>query len=326
MQDDVFTNALIIEQRNESLEMLPLANKHTYLILTILMMIWGFNVSAIKILVEQFTPIAVTSIRVLIAGITVFVYLSLIGVVRLPKKKEWGYILGGTIFNVVCHHFFIAEGLIRTSAANAGLILGLGPLITVVLSMILLKQRPSFLRLFGFIIGLIGVSITVLAGTSGVGGNWRGDLFVLSAILSQAFSFILIKKAAQSMDTRLLTGYMTTFGAFILAALSLWKEPGGFGSLANINLPLLGILLFSAIIATGFGHIIYNYSIGKIGPSETSIFLNLNTFFSLVGAVLFLQETFLPAHLFGLLFIVSGVLLGSGGLEAWLIQRKRKRV
>ena len=62
--------------------------------------------------------------------------------------------------------------------------------------------------------------------------------------------------------------------------------------------------------------------IGKIGAAETSIFLNLSTFFSLIGAALFLKEDLLPAHFIGLFLIVTGVILGSGSLEELLMRRK----
>src|SRR5690625_6141981 len=75
----------------------------------------------------------------------------------------------------------------------------------------------------------------------------------------------------------------------------------------------LGMLfLFSAIIATAFGHMIYNYAIRNVGPTETTIFVNLNTMFAILGAALFLGEPILMKHYTGLGFIIIGVFIGSG--------------
>src|SRR5699024_2058794 len=42
--------------------------------------------------------------------------------------------------------------------------------------------------------------------------------------------------------------------------------------------PHLGFaFLFSALCATAFGHMVYNFAIRKVGPAETTIFVNLNT-------------------------------------------------
>lgn len=289
------------------------------------MLSWGMNVSALKIVVENFMPVTITSLRIFIAGLVAFLILMSLRLVRLPKRSEWIYIIGGAFLSVVFHHYFLAEGLTNTSATNTGLILGLGPLLTVIFSMLFLKRKPTFIQFIGFIFGTLGVGTTVLVGSGGIQSINLGDVQILLAIISQALSFILIMRAAKTMDPRLLTGYMLVTGSLFLFLISLWKEPDGLHSLAGVSPVVWIIFLFSAVIATGAGHTAYNYAIGKVGPAETAIFLNLNTFFSLIGAAIFLGEAIIPAHFLGLTLIVSGVILGSGGLEAWLIQRKTKR-
>ena len=71
---------------------------------------------------------------------------------------------------------------------------------------------------------------------------------------------------------------------------------------------------------------IYNYSISQVGAAEASIFLNLNTFFSIIGAALFLSEAIQPAHYIGFIFIVSGVIMGSGTLEALLLKKRKVEI
>ncbi|GAB3794370.1 DMT family transporter [Virgibacillus kimchii] len=304
-------------------------NKNTrniYLIVIFVMLMWGMNVSALKVIVENFMPITITSLRILTAGLVVFIILAFSGKVRLPKNKEWFYVTGGAVFSVVLHHYFLASGLTMTSAANTGLILGMGPVLTVIFATVILKRKPTKLQLTGFIFGFIGVSFTVLAGSGGVDAINMGDFYILLSILSQALSFIVIKQAAQTMDPRLLTGYMLIIGSVALFLISLWREPNGINSLSNVDSTVWFVFLFSAVIATGVGHMAYNYAISQLGPAETSIFLNLNTFFSIIGAAIFLNEVILFSHFIGLIFIVSGVLFGSGGLEAWLIERRKKRI
>lgn len=300
-------------------------NTKIYIILIGIMFIWGINVSAIKLLVGAFMPVTMTAFRIFVAALTVLLTLIVLKQVRKPQSKEWLYIIVGAFFSVVGHHYFLSEGLDKTSAANGGLILGLGPLLTAVLSMILLKRKPTSIRLLGFLLGGTGVSFTVLAGGGGLNAASIGDIEVFLSILSQALSFIVIKKASETMDPRLLTGYMLLIGSVVLFLISLWKEPGGLTSLANGTPLIWTVFLFSAMLATALGHMVYNYAIGQIGAAEASIFLNLNTFFSLLGASLFLGEKLMPAHFIGLLLIIPGVILGSGALEELALRRKRKR-
>ncbi|MFJ7753789.1 DMT family transporter [Peribacillus muralis] len=297
-----------------------------YMLLTGIMITWGLNVSVLKIIVMNTEPVTITALRIFTASIIVILILFYLGLIRLPKKKELFYIFGGALLSVVFHHFFLAEGLTRTSGSNAGLILGMGPILTVILTMIFFRKKPTVIRLLGFLCGALGVSFTVMAGGGGIHSINLGDVDILLSILSQALSFILINQASKTMDPRLLTGYMMLIGSFILFAISFWKEPNGLSSLADTPPSMWGAFLFSAIFATALGHMSYNYAIGQVGAAEAAIFLNLNTLFALVGSVIFLNEAILPSHFIGLILIVLGVLLGSGAMEMWILQRKNRRL
>lgn len=297
-----------------------------YIVLFGLMIIWGFNVSILKLIVENIAPITVTSFRIFVAAITVFLILGFKRRVRWPRKKEWVYILAGSCLSVIFHHYLLANGLTKTSATNAGLILGMGPLLTALLSMLFFKKRPTLIAALGFILGGIGVSVIVLFGSGRLQSINLGDLEIFLCILSQAGSFILINKATKSMDPILLTGYMLLIGSFVLFVISVMVEPDGIETLTAAT-PILWIAFFlSGVLATGVGQTVYNYIIGQVGAAEASIFLNLSTFFSVVGASLFIKETIVPAHFIGLLLIISAVLLGSGTLEALILQRRDKRI
>ncbi|HZG71923.1 MAG TPA: DMT family transporter, partial [Chondromyces sp.] len=208
-----------------------MSNVKIYWVLTAIMFVWGLNVSLVKILVANFDPITITSLRILTAGMCVFVILACLKEVRRPSGSEWGYILAGSLLNVVGHHYFLAEGLRETSAVNGGLILGLGPLLTALLSMFFLRRKPSYIRLSGFLLGGLGVGFTVLSGGKGLNEITSGDFYIFLSIFSQASSFILISKAVKTINPRLLTGYMLVLGSIILFVISLITEPNGIASL-----------------------------------------------------------------------------------------------
>lgn len=85
------------------------------------------------------------------------------------------------------------------------------------------------------------------------------------------------------------------------------------------------VFVASGVVATGVGHLLYNRAIKRIGPSETSMFLNMTPFFSLVGAYLFLDEIVLMTHLFGFLLIVTGVFFGTGVVERFIHNRRLEK-
>lgn len=286
------------------------------------MLLWGFNVSALKVLVTNIDPIILTSVRIFVAGITVLIIAYLMGIFRLPTKKEIRIIIYISIFNVMAHHIFLALGLTYTSGVNTGLILGMGPLLTMMLSILLLNDRVTRLRVLGFILGFIGVIVTSLSGASSVVFS-IGDMFVFLSILSQAFSFILIAKLNPSFDPRLLTGYMLLLGSIVIFITSLFFDASVIEVSNLFSWKLGSVFLFSAILCTAVGHMLYNQAIKEIGPAETAIFININTIFALLGAAIFLGEPILINHFIGLILIIGGIFIGSGALE-YLISKKYK--
>jgi drug/metabolite transporter (DMT)-like permease len=247
------------------------------------------------------------------------------GKVRKPSFREMKFIVFGGLLSVVSHHLLLAIGLTQTSAVNGGLILGAGPLLTAILSTIILRNKPTGIQVLGFLLGGAGVTFIVLSGGKGVSSLSQGDFYVFLSILSQALSFIVISKASKTLDPRLLTGYMLIFGGVILFALGSFMEPGGLKGMSEAPAYVWAAFAASAVLATAVGHMVYNTAISKIGPAEASIFLNLNTFFSLAGSALILGEVITVNHLLGLVLIVAGVLFGSGALEELVIRQRRKR-
>src|SRR5699024_8861960 len=179
------------------------------------------NVSALKVIVENFMPVTITSLRIFVASLTALLILAFSGLVRLPKKSEWLYIIGGAFLSVVFHHYFLAEGLTKTSATNTGLILGLGPLLTVVFSMIFLRRKPTIIQFIGFVFGTLGVSTKYLVGSGGIHSINLGAINTLLSFTSQSLSFILINLASETLDLQLLTGYMLLICSFFLFLISL---------------------------------------------------------------------------------------------------------
>ena len=225
------------------------------------------------------------------------------------------------MLSVVLHHYFLSIGLSRTSATNTGLILGMGPVLTAIFTALILRNVPTRIQWLGAVIGFAGIGSVVLAGGKGVSGLALGDAFVFISILAQVLSFLVIAKAAKTLDPRLLTAYMLVVGSVVLIILSFIQEPGQIERFATAPPSFWIAFAASGMIGTAIGHMLYNYSVGKVGPAKAAIFMNLNTLFALLGSALFLGEVITGRHYIGFLFIIIGVVLGSGAAEE---QWKRK--
>lgn len=286
-----------------------------YLALTLVMITWGLNVIATKVLVDAFPPIMMTALRVFAASLFIFAYLFMSGKLHLPSKSQFKLIITAGTFNVVGHLTLLAIGLQHTSAANGGIILGLGPILTSLLSVKLMNHRLSIYQWVGLVLGFSGVFLVVINGGDSLSAISIGDPIIFLSILSQAISFILIKKGADKMDAISLTGWMMMYGSIIILVLALMIEPQGLTTMMQQEAMIWMIFFASAFIPSGIGQMVYNRSVQHLGPAETSVFLNFNPLFSLIGAVLLPNEQIELIHLFGFVLIVLGVLLGSRLIE-----------
>ncbi|MBM7579269.1 DMT family transporter [Jeotgalibacillus terrae] len=302
-----------------------MTQSNAFIWLVSIMVAWGLNVVALKVLVEEFSPVAMTSVRILTAGLVVLTVLALQKKWTVPGVKDFGVILLISLFNIVGHHYFLSIGLKGTTAVNTGLILGLIPILTAIAAVIFLKARLTLLKAAGILVGFGGVFLVMAAGSSGQIQIAAGDWYILLAAVTQAISFVLIKKISVDLNVFVLTGWMMITGAILLGMISLLTEPGGYQSLVQGEGYHYAIFFSSAFIATGIGHMIYNNAIRLIGPSESAVFTNLNLLFSITGAALLLGEPVYIGQIAGFTLIVAGVLGGSGAVDHWF-QRSRRSV
>ncbi|WP_342600167.1 DMT family transporter [Psychrobacillus sp. FSL H8-0483] len=296
-----------------------------YLMLVFVMFVWGANLPILKYLVTVVPPVTLTAFRILTAGLVVLVILWQMKLLRKPTKQEWKYILLGALTNVVAHHYFLNMGLAITSGTHGGLILGTGPMLTAISAAFILKYSPTRIQWLGLVLGLSGVSVSILVGGGESSGANLGDFYVFLAILAQVLSYMVVSKAARTLDPRLLTAYMMMIGSIVLIVISFVQEPGGVYAFSETTPFFWGLFITSAIVCTAVGHLMYNYAVGKAGATKAAIFMNLNPIFSLLLSAIFLGEILNIRHFIGLILIVAGVMLGSGAAEDMWKKHKEKR-
>lgn len=297
-----------------------------YAMLVFVMFVWGANLPILKYLVTVVPPVTLTAFRILCASIAVFIILWKMKLLRKPTKQEWKFILLGSLTNVVLHHYFLNIGLSITSGTHGGLILGTGPMLTAISAALILKFFPTKIQWLGLVFGLAGVSVSILVGGGESNGANIGDFYVFLAILAQVLSYMVVSKAAATLDPRLLTAYMMLIGAVVLSIISFIQEPGGITAFGETNGFFWTVFLVSALICTAVGHMMYNYAVGRAGATKSAIFMNLNPLFSLILSAIFLGEILTGRHFIGLFLIIIGVMLGSGAAEDMWKKHKEKRV
>lgn len=293
----------------------------TYGLVFFVTAIWGLNIVIIKVLVEELPVQTMTAFRIMLAGITVLLFIIFGKSLRRLSKREWVYTLLGMLFGVIVHHSFMATGLTMIDASTASLILALVPLTTAILGMFFLGEQLTKLRSIGFVLALTGVFF-IQGGSFSSMQFSLGEWILFGAMIAQAISFIFVKKATATLDSKQVTTIMYLAGSIGLLMVSFIAEPTGISEMTSAPLFIYVLFFISGIVATGVGYMVFNAAIQQIGAGQTAIFNNFVPFFGLLFAVIFLNETITAYQLIGFLFIVAGVLFGTGYIERqWMKKR-----
>lgn len=298
---------------------------NVYFLMIGVMFFWGMNVVALKLLVSFFSPLTMTAFRIFLAAFTVILIVISLKKFRWLKWQEWKWVILASLLGIVIHHFLLATGMAQTSAVKTSIIVGFSPLMTAIFAVLFSFSRFHLLQFAGFVLGTFGVIMAVLQ-DGGVGRTlgW-GDALVFLSIVSQALSFLAIRKISSDVESFLLTGYMLLIGSFVLLISSLAVEPESWRDMIGAPFKYYMLLIGSAVFATAIGLTAYNYAISQIGAAESAIFGNFNTIFALIGTAVFLQETIQARQIIGCLLIILGVLLGTGALQEMIYKNRRAR-
>ncbi|MER2106638.1 MAG: DMT family transporter [Solibacillus sp.] len=296
-----------------------------YIILLVIMAFWGGTLVSIKVLVTQYHPFTLTATRIFIASICLWLLLYSLKKIRLPKRQEWKWIMLASILGVILHHLLLSTGLQYTTSVKSSLISGFSPILTAIFALLFGLNEWKLSRFFGFLLGGVGIFIAVSAGKNVEMTVNIGDFFILLSFISQALSFILIRKVSQTLDSVVLTCYMLLVGSLPLILIATITNPSGWVDLLHVPYPYMLLLIATAVFAISIGHAVYNYAISEIGAAETAIIGNFNVIFALIFAAIFLNEPILLAHLIGLVCIVIGVLFGTGAMEEVVEKWKNKK-
>ena len=223
-------------------------------------------------------------------------------------KGDMPHFLFTGIVGMVGYHIFFFEALNYTTAINSSIIRAVDPVVTVVLSFVFLKQRVPALRLFGIVLSLAGVVLTITSGDLGSLSELnlnRGDLYMLGAVLSWSAYGVYTKSKCGHIPPVVLTFYSFLVCTVVLIPFMLFEKPWEF--FMDISLSAWLALLFMAVFCSGIAYYIQQISLRVIGPTRSSIFVNLVPVFSFILATLILGETLQPVKLVTTLLIIAGV-------------------
>ncbi len=256
---------------------------------------------------EGAEPVGVLVVRFALAAVALLVLARLLGQ-PLPRDRRLGVLalLGGVGY--VGQALFYFTALERISAGLTALLLYVFPALVVVLSAVLLRERPRPLAAGCVALALAGTALTI---GPVQGGQGSGVALGLGAALVYALYILASSR-------------VTGVGAFAMAAVVLSAATVSTGALAVVMRPalpssgaawlaLVGVALLGTVVAVTafFG------ALALIGPSDASVLSTVEPVVSVVVAGLVLGERLSPAQVAGgAVVLVAVAVLARAGSHA----------
>jgi probable blue pigment (indigoidine) exporter len=253
-----------------------------------------------KLGLVYFSPLILTACRFILGGVLLLA-IVLWKMRRMPTfSLLWrSAIIGAFQTAGVMACIFISLKYI--SAGESSILTFTNPLLVLLFSSILFKEKYSLKQWLGVIIGLAGV-ITVLYGDMEINrGTWIG----LGSSVFWACATLLVKKWGSEFNVWLLTALQMTFGGIILLILALLTE----NIVSSWNIESIGILLWLAIPGSIVQFSLWFLLLTKLDPSKASSFLFLAPVFGVLTGVWWLNEHLDSLIIYGGLCVFAGIFL-----------------
>ena len=212
-----------------------------------------------------------------------------------------------TIFNSIVYY-----SLNFTQVISGVLMISTIPVMIIFFSWVFKIEKTNIFQILGVIFSLLGVLVIVAKADLDklINLNFnKGDLWMVVAMFSWAMYSALLRKKKFDLTPTSLLEVIISAGLILLLPAYLLEMTLGFK--ANIDLPFILTLSYVVFFPGLASFIFWIKGIEIIGPNRSGIFLHLMPIFSTVLAMIIFKEKFMTFHLFGAVFIITGIFLSS---------------
>ena len=284
-------------------------------LLVLLSLLWGGSFLCVGIAVQELPVLTIIALRVSLAALVLW-GIALFSGHQLPRgRKTWQAFLALGLLNNVIPFELIVFGQQTIGAGLAAILNATTPLWTVLIAALFLAdERFSKQKLFGVLLGLVGVIVMVGPDSlAGISRNLGAQLAVLGATLSYAFASVFGRRFAAAKISPLHTALgQVTASSFILVPLALMIDTPWASALPSqaTIFAILGL----AVLSTAGGYLLFFNILERAGATNVSLVTLLIPPSAIAMGMLFLEETLQGIHFIGLALIILGLLSLQGRL------------
>lgn len=269
-----------------------------FLVVILVVMIWAFNVVAIKLGVTELPPLFMTLLRFVVVAAIVVPF------TRISREQLKLMMLLAFTFGFM-HFSLLFVGTRYTDAGTAAIVVQLGTPFAMIMAAIVLQEKLSFMQIIGIVISLSGVFF--LAGSPS-SASMLAMVLLLTSAIGWALTNIIVK-CSTPIGPLIMAGWLSFLSIPLVALASAIFETGQFAAIEHTSwrgwLGVLYSAIGSSIIAYSLWYwLLKNYPVNKIMPYSL-----LSPVFAVLFGALFLGDSLNIWKMSGASLIVGGTFL-----------------
>jgi len=270
----------------------------------LVIIIWAINFIAAKIGLRFLPAMALASFRVVLAGAVMLPFYLWCS--RLPAFAEaaqsrrhqftlrdiWIFLYMG-FFGVTINQVCFTVGLRFTSVSHAAVIVGMGPIYTLIFAVLFKLERVTRRKAMGMTIAVIGIA--VLASENGVSAHSPsvlGDAITMTGSIGFAMYVVLGKRVAGRYDPLTMTAFSHYAGALMVLPVAIYRAVtlGSAEHWRAIAWTGWAALLYMAIFSSAVAYLFYFWLLRYLEASQLSAFTYLLPVVATILGILWLGE------------------------------------
>ena len=281
------------------------------LVLSAILM-WSFSFPLIKIALDGgVPPITLSALRGL-AFVPILLYLFLKNREDfLPENKnEWLVLIGISLFTIVIPNVLQNIGMMNTTASITSIIQSSGPVFTIILAIILLKESSNMYKIGGAVIALFATVLLTISTddefTFGGIAVFSNFLILLSSI-AYSFSSVITKKGLSKIKPLKMLGFSSLIGFIILSFIVPIEKP--INALSTLSSDIWFVVLLLILFPSFFAMLIWYEVMVHQEISSLVLFVYLMPVFSVIISVILIGETVSFRTIIFAACIIGGVII-----------------
>ena len=281
------------------------------LALLVVILIWASNSIMVKVVLREISPLTLTWLRFLLAGLFYAPYaVATWRGTSGYSRREWGLIVGAGIALVPVFSLTLYWALTYTSVANTALVRMTEPAWVLLLGAVILGERATQRQLAGLALALAGTGALVLLGrapsTSG-DHHVLGMGFMVANSLAWVGYILCFKHLLRCHRVTIVTVHAALAGT---AVLFLVTGPTHGATVAHEALAMSGtawaLVVTMAMVVTIGSNQLFSYGLQRVPAGAAAAYSYLTPVLSAAFAWLFLGEPIT------IVVVVCGAIIAAG--------------